>query len=221
MSYIHPHDSSRRWTSIGAVLVLHVALVYALLHGLARPPQKIALAPLETNIIEELNPRATPPAALQPPLTHPANRPSPSFVPLPDVRLDVPTPPDAITAFSHDPPPVDVPAPIAALVPVPQPVFAPTQPVRTAAVVNARHCEKPQYPRESLHDNETGIVVLQFLIGTDGITLESRIEKSSGFRRLDEAARRALSLCRFKPGTEDGKPVQSWATIEYLWKVED
>ena len=36
---------------------------------------------------------------------------------------------------------------------------------------------------------------------------------------------RAACLCYgcglFKPGTEDGKPVQSWARIEYQWKIED
>jgi protein TonB len=50
--------------------------------------------------------------------------------------------------------------------------------------------------------------------------LESKVERSSGSRRLDEAARNGLGLCRFKPATVDGKPERSWARIEYEWKIE-
>jgi protein TonB len=88
-------------------------------------------------------------------------------------------------------------------------------------VVDARACSKPEYPPQSLRAQEEGLTVLQFLIGADGTAIESKVEKSSGFRRLDEAARRGLSLCKFRPGTEDGKPVQSWARIEYQWKIEE
>ena len=102
---------------------------------------------------------------------------------------------------------------------IPRP--GPTGPARTSAVVDARACAKPEYPAKSIRAQEEGLVVLQFLIGADGTAIESKVDKSSGFRGLDEAARRALSLCKFKPGTEDGKPVQSWARIEYLWRLED
>ena len=94
-------------------------------------------------------------------------------------------------------------------------------PARTAPVVDARNCSKPEYPSASLRAQEEGPVVLQFLIGTDGSAIDGKVERSSGYRRLDEAARRALALCKFKPGTEEGKAVQSWARIEYQWKIED
>jgi len=58
------------------------------------------------------------------------------------------------------------------------------------------------------------------LVGVDGLVSDSRVERSSGYKRLDEAARKALSLCKFKPGTVEGKPEASWARIEYDWKIE-
>ena len=61
---------------------------------------------------------------------------------------------------------------------------------------------------------------LGFLIDADGSVVESRVERSSGFRRLDEAARKGLGLCKFKAATVDGKPERSWARIEYEWKME-
>ena len=61
---------------------------------------------------------------------------------------------------------------------------------------------------------------LRFLIGADGSVLQSEVIKSSGFVRLDEAARNALAKCQFRPGTVDGKPEASWASIQYTWRLE-
>ncbi len=81
-------------------------------------------------------------------------------------------------------------------------------------------CEKPPYPSASRRMEEEGTVTLRFLVGTDGKVLQSEIEKSSGFPRLDQAARTSLSKCQFKPAMVDGKPEQGWANIRYTWRLE-
>ena len=81
------------------------------------------------------------------------------------------------------------------------------------------NCEKPSYPSESARLNEEGTVQLKFSVGADGRVIDSAVEKSSGFRRLDEAARQSLSKCTFKPGTKDGVAVESWASLKYTWKL--
>lgn len=96
---------------------------------------------------------------------------------------------------------------------------APHQPIRTAPVVDSRDCKKPEYPSASIRREETGVVVLNFLIDVEGRVVQSKVESSSGYDRLDEAAREALSLCRFKPGTVDGKPEQSWNRLRYAWEL--
>jgi protein TonB len=63
-------------------------------------------------------------------------------------------------------------------------------------------------------------VSLRFLVGVDGKVIQSEIEKSSGFKRLDEAARAGLSKCRFQPATVDGRPEQAWASMKYTWRLE-
>lgn len=209
MSYTQPQDSGRRFTGLISVLVLHAVLGYALVTGLARKIVEVVQAPLETKILEEIKPPVEKPPPPPPPKLA---APPPPFIPAPEVRID--TPPqlaNTIMAVSSVKPAVEA--------PVPRPVVATR--ARTAAVVDARNCSKPEYPAASVRAQETGLVVLQFLIGADGTAIDSKVDKTSGFRRLDEAARNALSLCKFKPGTEDGKPVQSWARIEYLWKLED
>lgn len=209
MSYAKPHDSSRRLTGFAIVIVLHVLLIYALVNGLARKIVEVVQAPLETKILEEIKPPKDKPPPPPPPKLA---LPPPPFIPAPEVRIDSPqVVTNTITAIAAAKPPPEAPV-------VRAPVIA--APARTAAVVDARNCSKPDYPSISLRNQEEGLVVLQFLIGVDGNAIDSKVEKSSGYRRLDEAARQALALCKFKPGTEAGKPVQSWARIEYQWKLE-
>jgi protein TonB len=86
--------------------------------------------------------------------------------------------------------------------------------------VRAASCEKPPYPAASLRAGETGIVTLSFLIDVTGKVLESKVERSSGYRRLDEAARNGLELCKFSPGSFDGKPERAWARMQYDWKID-
>lgn len=98
-------------------------------------------------------------------------------------------------------------------------ISTPHTPIHVAANVDARACEKPEYPVNSLRTGEEGTVYLAMLIGTDGQVIDSKIEKSSGSRALDRAAVQGLSLCKFKPGTTDGVPEKSWAKLQYVWSI--
>ena len=214
MSYVEPKDSGRRVTGMVIVIAFHIALAYALVHGLARKIVEVVKAPLETKIIEEIKP---PPPDKPPPPPPKLVAPPPPYIPPPEIQIQAPvTSAPTITAVTQVKPPVTVPPP--ARPAPPQPVKR--DPVRVAAVVNASACEKPAYPPASLRANETGIVLLGFLIDVDGRVLQGRVERSSGHRRLDEAALSGLSLCKFRPATLDGKPEKTWSRIEYEWKIE-
>ncbi|MBI3523183.1 MAG: energy transducer TonB [Betaproteobacteria bacterium] len=205
MSYVQPHDSGRRLTGFVFVVLLHVVLIYALINGLARKIVQVVSEPLETKIIEEVKPPPDKPPPPPPPKLAP---PPPPYIPPPEVQVQLPpsVQQHAITAVTSVKPP---PAPV-----------RPHVPNRAAAIVNASACDKPEYPPASLRAQETGIVTLRFLIDVDGRVLESKVERSSGSRRLDEAARKALGLCKFQPATVDGKPEKSWAPIQYEWRIE-
>lgn len=88
-----------------------------------------------------------------------------------------------------------------------------------AAIAPGAHCKTPEYPKASRRQNEEGVVSLRFLVDSDGRVLNAEVEKSSGYSRLDDAARNALALCQFRPGERDGQPVRSWARINYSWKL--
>jgi len=120
---------------------------------------------------------------------------------------------NAVAAVSNTPQPSAPSAPAA-------PSGPRSESVRTSAVVNAAQCEKPEYPSASRRLEEEGTVHLRFLVGVDGKVIQAEVEKSSGFRRLDEAARAGLSRCQFRPATVDGKPEQAWASMRYTWRLE-
>ena len=77
----------------------------------------------------------------------------------------------------------------------------------------------PVYPKASLRNEETGTVVLEFLIGADGLVHDSRILKTTGFRELDVAAQTALSKCTFKPAKVDGVATAMWVKLSYVWSL--
>lgn len=86
--------------------------------------------------------------------------------------------------------------------------------------VRPGNCPRPAYPEISKRLEEEGTVVLRFLVAPDGKVLQADVEKSSGFKRLDDAARQGLANCTFEPATVDGKPVRTWATVPYTWRLE-
>ena len=79
---------------------------------------------------------------------------------------------------------------------------------------------KVEYPKASLMNEEQGVTSMSFLVNPDGSVADSKIEKSSGFKGLDKAAIKGISACKFKPGTKDGAPAQTWAKVDYAWKLD-
>ena len=204
-----------RSASIALVVLLHVVIIYALVTGLARRMVEVVRHPMETKIIEEAKPVAPdvpPPAPLPTPKFE---VPPPPYVPPPEIQIQHPPPlqPPIVNTTPVKP---AAPPPVARAAEAP-----PHAPVHTAPVIDATRCEKPEYPAAARRFRESGTVVLRILVGIDGSVISSEVQTSSGSKRLDEAARQGLSLCRFKPGMVDGKPEQAWSTLRYAWKLEE
>ena len=78
-------------------------------------------------------------------------------------------------------------------------------------------CSRPVYPDEESRQKHGGTVTLRFLIGADGKVKDSLVVRSSGHPALDEAARTGIAKCSFHPPVVDGKPVDGWIHIQYVW----
>ncbi len=213
MSYAESqHQWGRKSVGIFVVVLLHIVIGYALVTGLARKVVEVIHGPIETKLIEESK-KIQPPDKPLPPPRQKVN--PPSFVPPSEVSVVAPvTTVPVITVMQTITPPAPVEAP-----PAPP---APSKPVqRVAPVIDAaKNCRKPEYPGTSKRLEEEGVVTMRFMIDESGRVIDSRVETSSGFTRLDEAARAALSQCQFKPGSSDGKPERSWASLKYVWRLE-
>ena len=86
------------------------------------------------------------------------------------------------------------------------------------ATFDAKNC-KAEYPKAALMNEEQGVVSMMFLVSADGKVLESKLEKTSGFKNLDKAAMAAVKECKFKPGSKDGKPDTTWTKVDYAWSL--
>jgi protein TonB len=102
-------------------------------------------------------------------------------------------------------------------------VLVSSAPVAFAAEVPAtfdsKNC-KADYPKASLMNEEQGTVTMSFLVKPDGTVADSKVDKTSGFKNLDKAAIKAISACKFKPGTKDGAPAETWTKVDYAWKLD-
>lgn len=203
------HTQSKRLLGSLLVLALHAVLLWLIQSGLARQ----AFTLTQESVVALLLTDAAPPP---PPVVAPKT-PPPKTLPPPVTQL-----PTATTAPIITTPAVPATSNIAPVAPSQSTApSAPTPSIRTGAAIQpGASCAKPDYPSASRRLEEEGTVSLKFLIGVDGRVLQAEIEKTSGFPRLDEAARNALSKCQFRPGTIDGKPEQSWASIRYTWRLE-
>jgi len=210
MSYAQQPPPARRLGGIAFVALLHVGIVYAVLNGLGRQASEVLKQPLETKIIQELK---APPPDTPPPPPPKLAAPPPPYIPPPEIHIQTAPSANAIAAVTTVKPVEPAPPPV---------VAAPrAEPVRVPPVIDAaRSCRPPEYPAASRRLEESGAVVVQFLIDLDGSVLDGKVDSTSGYPRLDEAAVAALSRCKFKAGTVDGKPERSWARIRYVWKFE-
>ena len=75
----------------------------------------------------------------------------------------------------------------------------------------------PVYPSESNRRRERGTVLLRVMVDSLGRPAEIQIERSSGFARLDAAARAAVAKALFRPYEVNGvaQPAQVLVPIEF------
>lgn len=88
-------------------------------------------------------------------------------------------------------------------------------PVVVDAVVDPRYAAnyQPEYPSSERRLGNEGRVVVKVLIGTDGRVKQVEMVSSPSSSFFEATRRRALEKWRFKPGTRDGVPMETWKTM--------
>jgi periplasmic protein TonB len=213
--------SGRRFIGVGFVVVLHIGLIYALVTGLARDVVSVITAPLETKMIEEIKPEP-PPETPPPPPPPKFDTPPPPFIPPPEIQITQPPPPQttAIQATTAERPPVVQPPTRITAPPAP-----PAPPTGGKIDVKSLQKNRPEYPSQSIRNEEAGTTVMRLYCNADGRITEGTVEKSSGFQRLDDAWLKEAKRGRWKcePPTIDGRPQGAWlaSLIPLTFRLED
>ena len=78
----------------------------------------------------------------------------------------------------------------------------------------------PSYPIEAIRKALTGTVTLRVLVDVDGKPLDVQVERSSGHRVLDAAAKmQVLAKWRFRPALQDGRAVQAIGMVPVVFSL--
>lgn len=172
--------------------------------------------PLAVRLIEEI-PKAPPPPP-EPPKPQP--RPKAPLAPPPILAVTTPTPAATPVEFAVPPQP---PAPAVLPSPAPAPVAIPAPPAPiTQARFDAEYLKnpKPIYPSSSRRLGEEGKVLLRVHVTPAGNPAVVEVKASSGFNRLDTAARDAVSQWRFVPARRGEEAIAAWVLVPIVFSLE-
>ena len=82
------------------------------------------------------------------------------------------------------------------------------------------HNPKPLYPPLSRRQGEEGKVLLKVSVSAQGAAEQVEVHKSSGFTRLDNAARDAVLRWRFVPARRGDEPVAASVLVPITFALE-
>lgn len=195
-------------TSLALVISVHAAVLTAVVMARSEPKPIDVVIPTIQGAIVMAAPEEPPPPPPEPP---PPPPPEPKPVPKPKPLPKAPPSERAVKAPEPPPPPpVDIPVePQKPVEPQPAPVVPPN------AEASELSNPAPAYPRLSKRLGEKGTVLLEILVKADGTVGEVTIKSSSGFKRLDDAAIKAIKRWRFIPASRAGIAIDYWYEIPF------
>ena len=232
------HSSYRIAVIAGVVVLLHVAILWALQSGLLRRVAAVVVPVPVQMVSVVMAPQVPPVVSAKPPPAQPRPAPSP---PAP-ARPAAPTP--AAVAARPAPASTPAPQPVATAEAVPTPASpAGVLPAQSApsAVANTGPAQaapaapkvelpstdadylnnpKPVYRVLSKRVGEQGRVLVHVLIGPDGLAQRADIKTSSGFERLDQAALATVLKWRYVPGKRAGVAEAMWFNVPINFVME-
>jgi protein TonB len=176
-------DPKKHLFGIGAVILFHVLVVYALVTGLAKKVIDVVRAPIETKVIEEIKKPPPPPEVVVPPPPK-LEAPPPPFIPPPEIQIANPPPAPTITATTSTPPPAPVViAPTPPVAAAPAPAAPPAPAVMSAGVVCSNYATvmgDVAFPRDAIRQGlERGEAVIQFTLTAGGEVKDVHSVRSS------------------------------------------
>lgn len=201
--------SPARIAAFTGVIALHATALFLLMMPMAAPEPAAAREEVIPIVL------APPPKIVEPPPPPPTPPVRRTAIPR-TVEIATPRPPILVEESSDPAPPVDTPD-------IEETIVAP--PIETGPIAAAKldyaFAPPPPYPNDARRRRIEGTVYLQVLVDVDGRPLDVLVQRSSGNRSLDDAARKqVLNRWRFQPATRDGVPVQAVGIVPVKFSMQ-
>jgi periplasmic protein TonB len=221
MSYADQQKAGNKTASIAIVILIHVAIGYLLVTGLAINAVKQVVERVTTVDIEEPPPPEEPDEP-PPPQEQPTS-PPPPVAPPPPISVAVNAPP------IQTQPTIPPPSPPALTIPPPAPVAPPAPPpgpsqARGAKTKNERSWAsriQENYPARALREETEGTVGVRVTVTADGRASNCSVTSSSGSPILDQAACQGMErYARFDPALDAaGNPTTDSYSTRITYKL--
>lgn len=198
--------TSRSWV-LASIILLHMAFFWVLSSGLAVSILEPLRKPIEVVPLPPIDQVTPAPLEID----------EPELV---NSQVTLPPVPHHVVLDQHD----DV---ITARESIDRPVDRPLNPATHEPTISPPGIDpriglsEPTYPPQELRLGHAGTVLLSIQVLENGRVGDVRIEQSSGFRRLDDAAVRQASRWQLRPGTRDGVPVVMWKQIPITFRLRE
>lgn len=207
-----PHFDPARVAAWSAAIALHLLAFLLLLIPATYQAVQVPREKTPVRLIEKIPPPPAPPVPLPP-------KDIVQVVPKPRTQPVVPPLP-APTATVEETQGIALPA----AEPAP-PQLAPSIDTSTplaGAQLQYRSAPPPTYPIQSLRNHEQGTVLLRVEVDIHGQPVAVSVERSSGSRNLDQAARQqVLKHWRFEPAQRNGVAVPAIGMVPVQFSLPD
>ncbi|MBH1433355.1 TonB family protein [Stenotrophomonas maltophilia] len=206
-----PHFDPARVAAWSAAIALHLLAFLLLLIPATYQAVQVPRDPTTVRLIEKIPLPPTPPIQEPKEVAQVVPKPhaQPATPPLPAATATVEETrgialPAAEPAAPQLTPSIDSPAPLA------------------GAQLQYRSAPPPTYPLPALRNHEQGTVLLRVEVDSGGQPVMVSIERSSGSRSLDQAARQqVLKRWRFEPAQRDGVAVPAIGLVPVQFSLPD
>jgi periplasmic protein TonB len=186
---------------LAAVIGIHVAIVYLLAVSMGVVDAPKFAQPIEAVFIPEPTQPEPEEPIVKPEIEDIA---APSEQPPPEIQFD-----DVIV------PPAETPLPAANNAVAATAVSGAPRDLKTSTRT------EPTYPPASRRAGEEGTVRLKVLVDESGRPKDVQVAQTSGFNRLDEAAKQAVRRWRFQAANDGNGPISVWTQVAITFRLTE
>lgn len=213
MAYADQQMSGNRITALIIVALIHIALVYGLVTGLAYEGLQAVVKRVTAVDIKKDEPKKKE----EPPPPKQKVAPPPIVAPPPRINVNVAPPPIQTVITAPPPPPIIIAAPAPVAPPPPR-----IQPKGASPRGNpASWATDNDYPTRALREERAGTTGFRVTVGADGRVSSCTVTSSSGSPDLDEATcSNVTRRARFNAATDgEGQPVAGSYSNRIRWVI--